>query len=259
MHRDNTYTAHQPLLLPAIYMANRLAHVKGWARMVETQFAHNSGQNTCNLLDRWGKKVKFTLPVTAGRKPLDQIYVADPKRALPKFYETLRHLYSKAAYWPLYGIKLELLLACEVPEAVRLIDLTASLDQIVLHHAGIEATMYEEHWLGNRAGLDASAWIAKMGKGIERCFHLAGSPDKFDHIQFYLCGDGSLNHGYLKREPFEALSIECVPQNFTLSPYTRFAGTKAVHSSADATVSLLDPLLHVGPAETKRLINAPCT
>lgn len=257
MIREQTYTAHQPLLFPALYMCNRVAHVHAWACMGSAQFTHNSGQNTAVLLDRWGKRQKITVPVASGRKPINQTLVVDPRETLPRMFESLRHLYSKATYWKAYSPHIEHELhGLRRQTDLTLHTLTTALERVVFAALELHSLRFEDTELGPRGDAEASAWIAQMGVVIEKRIRTVLVTSH--RITRYLCGAGSLNAGYLNKREFADRGIIPVAQSFAIAEYPRFAGTSFAHSSADATVSVLDPLFHLGGPETLRLISASC-
>jgi len=257
MIKEQTYTAHQPLLFPALYMCNRVAHVHAWACMGSAQFTHNSGQNTAVMLDRWGKRQKITVPVVAGRKPITQTLVVDPRETLPRMFESLRHLYSKATYWSAYAPHIEHELhGLRRQTDLTLHMLTTALERVVFSALELHSLRFEDTELGPRGDADASAWIAQMGVVMEK--RISTVLVTSHRITRYLCGATSLNDGYLDKKAFADRGILPVAQNFKMAEYTRFASTKLAHLSADATVSVLDPLFHLGGPETLRLISTGC-
>lgn len=236
----NAFTAHQPLLFPPIYMIERIRQVQVVVEMTEAQFTRGSGQNTINLVGVDGSPVTFSLPVHSSRNSIAETLLAEPVKSIERLCKTLLHLYCKAPLWGLYGpALLDLLRSLSTTPNLTL----AQFNRKTFEH--ISATfnlMGGKHLISDtdlhprNPAWSASQWIAALG---------AGARTRVPDLDTYLCGETSL-HGYIDQSAFSARGFKCTPQKYAMPPYLRFPGSNRMHINASATVSILDPLFHLG-------------
>lgn len=254
-----SYTAHQPLLFPAIYMWNRMHNVNRWVEMTTAQFTRNSGQANFKLLDPDGNPQPFTIATKRpeGREtPVSWTLIDNPLVEVERLSKTLRHLYAKAEFYPRLSVSLNATMALYARSGVTLPIFSFAVLQWVAFTLGAKH-ITDNHVLdtdiGERPpGTSASSWLASMSEGMVRKFH-----QPVGSFGNYLCGHSSLHGGYLDPKAFARWHVKPVAQDFRMPTYYRYAGTKRQQAIQDATVSILDPLFHIGPDATKALISEP--
>lgn len=235
------YTANQPLFFPSIYMMNRYYHSKVLVIMDEAQFSQFGHQSRVEIMTKQGK-LYLTLPLKdRAFKPINEVELDQPLRAITKIKKTLQSVYGsydaykahKSSLWDaldraytqpsLAGFN-GVLLDC----VAQLLDLPTKII-----HASDIVPIRPKH---------PSEWVAELGRAVGATTYLGG---------------GTAQNAYIREEDFTSRGITLQPQNYKMPVYESHKGIFVGKEPTDGWVSILDPLLIHGKEFTLGLISQP--
>lgn len=229
------YTANQSLFFPCIYMLNRFDHAGTIVLMGEAQYSKFGHHSRADIITKQGPQTLSVPLKDRAYKPLNSVLVADPQRWAKKFLNTLQAVYGKCdGYKELKdSLTTELLIIVERPN-LTMFDLGVWSMSWCMRALKMKVPMVRaEDILGPRLPeWDASDWVARMGQAIGAEGYLGG---------------GAAMKNYVRFTAFSRRGIWLKEQDFRIKHgYTDVRGQR----QDDATVSILDALMTVGPDET---------
>jgi hypothetical protein len=223
------YTANQTLLFPPMYMIDRFWQVESLVFMAEAQYA-SKHQRGMELLTKNGPIYAGPSLVKRGRRPLNEILLAEPDKWLEKFARLLQMTYGRCSgYRKLHEALLTDMKDCLSGPDATIADLgewSIGWTLAVLGLCDKPDLMTSTELIGERPA-DASEWLLKIGLTLKATDYLGG---------------GSAMQGYMDHDLFEQHGIRLWHQDWECAGYKSLNGW-----NTNGWISCLDPLMVGGP------------
>jgi hypothetical protein len=224
---------HQPNFFPWLGYFDKLARADVFVLLDHVQFQKKGGNwaNRAQLLTGGDRPGWVTAPVDRsyhGIKPISEVVIDDTRPWRRKMLKTIVANYARAAHFE---------------EAFPLVE------ELIGHPSSRLAVLNENaiRRLAGAIGLPArrivlSSSLQPAGSGTDLLIELVRAVDG----DAYLSGGGA--EGYLQPDKFEAAGVELRMQDFDHPVYLQGRGEFV------SGLSVIDPLLHLGPEGTRRLV-----
>jgi hypothetical protein len=228
------YTACQPQFFPFLYLLERFARVDVLVFLEESQYTRKTAQSWAVLVGSNGP-FRFNLPVHGGRRPTDQIKLAEtPDKWFSRASRTLQFTYGKyEAYRKLKH---------EVESILHKVSRSDSLNNAgwitmnwLISQAGLGTRVVRSRKLVPNRSTDATTWMASF----------AGHINATDYVQ----GHAAMKN-YFQPGPFEDCGVRLWYQEYSTPEYDQG------WNNFEPVISALDPLLRGGSELLQNLIQA---
>jgi hypothetical protein len=218
---DVVLVAHQPAYLPWHGYFSRLLDVRRLLLLDHVQFAERGWQHRNYLRDRRGRRVRLTVPVSRHfGQPINAVRIADPRFAR-RHWTTIQQCYHTAPFWDDYRTDLAALYG---HTWAHLADLNIALTRLFLDALHLPVALQRSSTLAptSRATAMLADLCAATGTTVLRV------------------GTGARH--YLDHQMLTSAGITVEIADYRHPPYPQGPGPFVPE------LSILDALLHVGPA-----------
>lgn len=217
----SSFTIHQPMFAPPIYLLARFIKVSDLI-MLTTDFAKSDGWHTRFKLHN--KSGPFVVPVPLGsrhNRQISQLQIANPERFFSKLRTTLQQSYGRSPHF-------EQLIAL-LPETDNFSDFSVGFLRNVFQYLGVGPRIHLDTDLGVQRPNNASEWLTALGLAV------GGS-------QYVCAADAPAK--YLDKAPFDLAGIDVQGQQYDFPTSLGY----------DAQTSIIHLLFKEEPARVRLLL-----
>lgn len=227
---SKSFTIHQPMLFPPIYLIARFISVDHLV-FLTTDWAKTGGWHTRFKL--YGPVGPMIVPVWLKQKHstrINELQFDRPERFFQKLYKTLQQLYGRSPY---YHPTMELLECLDASDGFS--SYSMGFIHLVMDYLGVPLTISTDASLDVPRPDTASEWLAEIGDKVWG--------------DIYVCAQDATEK-YLDPAPFHEKGILVSGQDYLMPPYAQRTGG----SINDASASILDLLMRCSPDEAVAIL-----